>query len=658
MKVNLLGIDTGGTFTDFVHYDGVALRTHKVLSTPAAPEQAILRGVAEMGLDRAGLRVIHGSTIATNAALERKGVKTVYIANRGFKDVLSIGRQARRELYNLQPPLEPPPVPAELCLETGGRLAADGSVLEDLTEEDLASLRAQVEALRPEAVAVNLLFSFLDPRFEERIAAAMPQDVFVSLSSVVLPEYREYERGLCTWLNAYVGPRVQGYLVRLEQELAPGQVAVMRSSGETCAADQAGQEAVHLLLSGPAGGLNAARYVGESAGERRLLTFDMGGTSTDVALIDGNLRLTGRGRIGPWPVGVPMVDMHSIGAGGGSIAYVDAGGALQVGPESAGASPGPACYGAGGTLPTVTDANLVLGRLPHDTALGGSLRLEPQRALDVMTELARQLGLATAEAAAEGVIRLANEHMAGALRVISVQRGIDPRGFALFAFGGAGGMHVCALAEMLAMCRAIVPARAGVLSALGMLVAPAGRQLSRTLGRLLEVGQAGLIEEVLRDLSEQGRGALREEGVADEDIREEPALDLCYRGQSTPLTLPWRDVATAIAGFHQAHERHYGHRLDRPVELVNVRLGLRTAGRELALPESRGVAAPQPRPGRVHGIDGEVPVYQGAELPPGFALPGPALVMEPLATTWITPGWRAETDRQGNLLLERVGRPS
>ena len=657
MKVNLLGVDTGGTFTDFVHYDGASLRTHKVLSTPAAPEQAILQGVAEMGLDRTGLRVIHGSTIATNAALERKGVKTVYIANRGFGDVLSIGRQARRELYNLQPPLQTPPVPAELCLETGGRLGADGSVLEELTAADLATLRARVDELKPEAVAVNLLFSFLDPGFEERIAAAMPEDVFVSLSSRVLPEYREYERGLCTWLNAYVGPRVQGYLARLQQGLVPARIAVMRSSGETCAAAQAGREAVHLLLSGPAGGLNAARFVGETAGERRLLTFDMGGTSTDVALIDGALRLTGRGRIGPWPVGVPMVDMHSIGAGGGSIAYVDAGGALQVGPESAGASPGPACYGAGGTLPTVTDANLVLGRLPPEAALGGSLRLEPQRAQAVMADLARQLGLASAEAAAEGVIRLANEHMAGALRVISVQRGIDPRGCALFAFGGAGGMHVCALADMLAMRRAIVPARAGVLSALGMLVAPAGRQLSRTVGCLLEEGVAGLINETVRDLSARGRRALREEGVEDADIIEVPALDLCYRGQSSTLSLPWQDVVTAIAGFHQVHEQHYGHRLERPVELVNVRLGLCTAGRDLDLALPRGTVPP-PRPGRVQGPGGEVPVYQGGELAPGYTLRGPALVAESLATAWVMPGWQAVTDGLGNLLLEKQDRPS
>jgi len=651
MKLNLLGVDTGGTFTDFVHYDGESVRTHKVLSTPEAPERAILQGVEEMGLARDELQVIHGSTIATNAALEGKGVRTVYIANRGFKDVLTIGRQARRELYNLQPAVTPPPVPPELCLETGGRLAADGSILEDLTADDVAALRARVEELAPEAVAVNLLFSFLDGRFEERIAAAMPGEVFVSLSSRVLPEYREYERGLCTWLNAYVGPRVQGYLARLAQDLAPARILIMRSSGETCAADRAGREAVHLLLSGPAGGLNGARFAGELAGEHRLLTFDMGGTSTDVALVDGAIRLTGRGCIGPWPVGVPMVDMHTIGAGGGSIAYVDAGGALQVGPESAGAAPGPACYGAGGEQPTVTDANLVLGRLPADVALGGSLRLQPQRARAVMGELA----LPSMEAAAAGVIRLANEHMARALRVISVQRGIDPRGFALFAFGGAGGMHVCALAEMLDMHRAVVPARAGVLSALGMLVAPRGRQLSRTVGCLLAETDDAAIRAQLEAMGREGRQALREEGVAAADIIEEPGLALCYRGQSMALDVPWEGIAAAAEAFHREHERHYGHHLEQPVELVNLRLGLRTARRALQLPPLPARGRPRPAFRQVYGLEAEVPVHQRDDLAAATELAGPALIVEPVATTWIAPGWSGRIDVYGNLLLSREG---
>ncbi len=654
MKTNLLGVDTGGTFTDFVHFDGRSLRTHKVLSTPAAPEQAILRGVDEMGIDRRGLRVVHGSTIATNAALERKGVKTAYITNRGLGDVLTIGRQARRELYNLQPRALPEPVPAGLCLETGGRLSAQGEVLEDLTDADLQALARELERLRPEAVAVNLLFSFIDDRFERRIASIVPDGVFLSLSSRVLPEFREYERGITTWLNAYIGPRVQGYLARLEAGLQPGRVSVMRSSGDTCSAGQAGDGAVHLLLSGPAGGLNGARYVGDMAGEQRLMTLDMGGTSTDVALIDGDIRLTGSGRMGPWPVGVPMVDMHTIGAGGGSIAYVDAGGVLQVGPESAGASPGPACYGAGGEAPTVTDANLVLGHLPRAAVLGGGLRLQPERAIEVMTRLAAAMGLATPEEAARGVLRIANEHMARALRVISVQRGVDPRDFALFAFGGAGGMHVCTLAEMLGMSRAVVPGQAGVLSALGMLVAPSGRQLSRTLGRLLEDTDQALIDSEIEQLRARGMAALRDEGVSEAEVTAEAALDLCYRGQSTALTLPGSDPDAAAARFHEAHEQRYGHRLDQPVELVNVRLSLRTAGRRLD-PEPQ-TAGGDPRPIDHQAIDAvteTAPVFERAGLPAGRDIEGPALITDAVATTYIKPDWRVSADRFGNLIARR-----
>jgi len=654
MKMNLLGIDTGGTFTDFVHYDGATLRTHKELSTPEAPEQAILRGVEVMGIAREGLRVIHGSTIATNAALERKGVKTAYVTNRGLGDVLSIGRQARRELYNLQPAPVPPPVPPELCLETGGRLAADGEVLEDLTEADLEELCRAVERLQPEAVAVNLLFSFLDDRFERRIAEAMPEGMFVSVASQILPEFREYERGITTWLNAYLGPRVQGYLRRLEKGLRPGRVAVMRSSGDTCSAGQAGLEAVHLLLSGPAGGLNGARYLGDLAGEPRIMTFDMGGTSTDVALIDGAVRLTGAGCMGPYPVGVPMVDMHTIGAGGGSIAYVDAGGVLQVGPESAGASPGPACYGAGGERPTVTDANLVLGHLPATAVLGGGLALQPQRARAVLRDLAAQLGLDSPEAAARGVIHLANEHMAQALRVISVQRGIDPCDFALLAFGGAGGMHVCALAEMLGLSRAVIPGQAGVLSALGMLVAPGGRQLSRTLGCLLDEITAAAIDNEIEALRRAGLAALAEEGIAADELTPEAALDLCYRGQSTALTLAGSDPVELAARFHDAHEQRYGHRLEQPIELVNVRLSLRTARRELGLPGPASGDDPAPVDEQaVYGLARRTPVYRRDTLPAGWRIHGPVLICDAVATTYLQTGWRAEADVYGNLLVRR-----
>ena len=340
----ILGVDTGGTFTDFVLYDDAALRIHKVLSTPAAPERAILQGIDELGLSArlAQLHLVHGSTVATNAALEGKGVRTLYIGNRGLRDLLTLGRQARAELYNLQPHGASPPVPDELCLETGGRLAADGSVVEPLTDADLAELRAAAKRLAPRAVAINLLFSYRDDRFERAIEAALPSTLFISRSSAVLPETREYERGIATWLNAWVGPLVEGYLQRLQAGLPGAALTVMQSSGETIAAAQAGREAVRMLLSGPAGGLVGARFVAHHAGRERLLTFDMGGTSTDVALVDGELTLTSEGRIGPWPVAVAQADIHTIGAGGGSLAYVDGGGLLQVGPESAGADPGPA----------------------------------------------------------------------------------------------------------------------------------------------------------------------------------------------------------------------------------------------------------------------------------------------------------------------------
>ena len=651
-SIRLLGVDTGGTFTDFVYFDGSEFRVHKVLSTPSSPERAILQGIRDMGLSMEGLRVVHGSTVATNAVLEGKGVRTAYITNRGLGDVLTIGRQARRDIYDLQPPPENPPVPEALCLETGGRLGADGSVVEPLTEADLADLRERLAELAPDAVAINLLFSFLDDAFERSVEAAVPEGIFVSRSSGVLPEYREYERGMATWLNAYVGPLMQGYLARLEEGVTPARLKVMQSHGGTIDAAQAGAHAVQLLLSGPAGGLMGARHVARESACHRLLTFDMGGTSTDVALIDGEIGLTAESEIAGFPVGVPMVDMHTIGAGGGSIAWIDAGGLLQVGPQSAGAAPGPACYGQGGDQPTVTDANLILGHLPQTTRLGGGMPVDVAAARAAMASLAERLGLSV-EAAAEGILRIANEHMAQALRVISVQRGIDPKGFTLMPFGGAGGLHVCALADALGMDRALVPMYGGVLSALGMLVAPPGRQLSRTLqGRVTELSEGG-IEQGFAAMEAEGRASLAEEGVT--GAQAQRALDLRYEGQSSTLTVPWRGLAHVEADFHDAHREAYGHALDMPVELVNLRVGLTGAAPAVHLParaEVDTVAPAERLP--VHGVEESVPVYRRAELPAGLRLPGPVLITEAVATTWIEPGWTAEVDVTGNLLVTRL----
>ncbi len=654
----LLGIDTGGTFTDFVLYRNGQLKIHKVLSTPHAPEQAILQGLADLQLytpaSEMEVYIVHGSTVATNAVLEARGVSTVFISNRGLGDMLTIARQTRRQLYALQPSSSPVPVPPSHCLETGGRLDADGCVVETLTDADVQALVQQVRRLKPRAVAINLLFSYLDDQFEKMIEAALPKEVFVSRSSAVLPEFREYERGMATWLNATVGPLVDGYLRRLDEAVRPAQISVMQSSGGTIAAEQAAKQAVHMLLSGPAGGLAGARFIGEQAGCEGLLTFDMGGTSTDVALIEGDLQLTTEGRIAGWPVAVPMVDLHTIGAGGGSVATLDSGGLLQVGPESAGALPGPACYGQGGQQATVTDANLVLGRLRADAFLGGGMRLDVQAAVEACARLAEPLGM-SAEHLAAGIIRLADEHMVQALRVMSVERGIDPRGLTLVSFGGAGGLHVCALAEALGMQQALVPVHAGVLSALGMLVAPRERRLSQTRISLL----ADMDEQELRaefeGLIQQGQTALIDEGVAINTIEIQRSLDLRYRGQSYTLNIPWQDRAASKQAFHQQHETRYGHRLALAVELVNIRVALQSPAAELPL-ERPGAAQPGKAQTKIQmaGLAVPVPVYTRLSLATGQRLTGPLLITETVSTTYVAPGWVCEIDVFGNLIVGRV----
>jgi len=650
----LLGVDTGGTFTDFVWFDGARLTIHKVLSTPDAPERAILQGIRELGLDGQDYHLVHGSTVATNAVLEGKGVRTVYITNHGLADVLSIGRQARRELYNLQPQAEPPPVAPELCLETGGRTGADGRVVEPLEADDIEALVVSVQQLQPQAVAINLLFSYLDDSFERRIEAALPAGLFVSRSSSVLPGQGEYERGIATWLNAWVGPCVEGYVQRLQQAVQPAPVHVMQSSALTVAAAQAARRAVNLLLSGPAGGLMGALRIGECVGRRRLLSFDMGGTSTDVALLDGRVNLTSEGHVGRWPVAVPMVDMHTIGAGGGSIARVDAGGMLAVGPGSAGADPGPACYGRGGRLATVTDANLVLGRLRPAAFLGGNMQLDTVAAEQVIEQLAAQMAVPPQQAA-QGVVDLANEHMAQALRVISVQRGIDPAGYTLTAFGGAGGLHVCALAEVLGMRQALVPVHSGVLSALGMLVAPRGRQLSHSVNGLLREQRAAGLQQRFAALAARGRAELIEEGVQEDAIQEACSLDLRYHGQGYTLNVPFHeDLEQVAADFTRAHRQRFGHTLEVAPELVNLRLALSAGGSDFTLQGGAAGAAGAPAEQvEVAGCDGPVPVWRREVMDIDRPYPGPLLVTDAVATTWVAPGWEVLRHSSGCLLLER-----
>jgi N-methylhydantoinase A len=663
----ILGVDTGGTFTDFVLLSetgplGASLQTHKVLSTPDAPERAILQGISEMGLADAvaagQVSIIHGSTVATNAALEGKGVATAFITNRGFRDILTIARQTRPALYQLETPPIVPPVPRKLCLEADGRIDARGQELVGLNAANLQELVETLNQERPASVAISLLFCFLDPRHEQGLAEYLEANLdyapFITASHDVLPEYREYERGIATWLNATLGPLVRDYILRLQAGTAPSSLSVMQSSGGTIDAQQASRKSVNLLLSGPAGGLAAVRYLSEITGEKQLMTFDMGGTSTDVALVDGELTLTTEGRIGDYPVAVPMVDMHTIGAGGGSIAQVDAGGLLQVGPRSAGANPGPACYGQGGQLATVTDANLVLGRLQADAFLGGTMTLDIEASRQALAPIASALSL-TIEEAALGIIRVANEHMARALRVISVARGHAPGNFRLCCFGGAGGLHICALADAMGMNAAMVPVNAGVLSAKGMFLAPVERQLSRTNQTLLKDVDEAELDQLYTDLETAGVAQLQAEGITRADIRMQRSADCRYAGQSSTLTIPWQDRDSTEETFHQRHQQRYGHRLDTEVELVNLRLAARHDKPAPVLASFKAdPVKDEPRFATLVGIDQPVPLVLRSALPAGQTLAGPALITEHNATTWLAPGWTATPDTWGNLMLHRV----
>jgi N-methylhydantoinase A len=671
-RIPLLGIDTGGTFTDLVLLDEEGgLRQCKVLSTPDDPSRAIGEGLRRLGLDEAPVRITHGTTVGTNAVLEGKGSRVAYVTSRGFADVLALGRQQRREIYRLCQPPVAAPVPEERCLEIATRAAADGELLERADDAELEALRGRLRELGAEAVAVNLLFSFLCPAEEERIAALLGDEFFVSLSSRVLPEIREYERGIATWLNASVGPVISRYLTRLTRQHPRARISVMQSSGSTVEAEQAADQAVRLLLSGPAGGIAAAQLLGRTCGRPRMMTLDMGGTSTDVALLDGEIPLTSDSRIGPWPLTVETVDIHTIGAGGGSVARVDEGGLLLVGPESAGADPGPACYGRGGRLATVTDANLVLGRLPRDTLLGGYLPLDRGAAERALDRLADRMGCDRGAAAA-GVVRVANEHMARALRVISVERGHDPRNYLLTCFGGAGGLHACELADLLGIRSVMLPALAGVLSAQGMLASRPGRDLSRAVLEPLDRVSLEALESQFAELELEAREQLAQEGVPPRSLEVQRRVELRYRGQSQGIVMGYgtreRGDSPAAgeleAAFHAAHRRATGHELAYPVELVNLRLSLRGPAPISELrpapaggaDSGRGAGPAQQEPGS-DGPD-QVPVFRREELQHGAFVSGPAIVLDEVATAWVAAGWRACLDEWRNLVMERPARPA
>ncbi|MFQ5926437.1 MAG: hydantoinase/oxoprolinase family protein [Terriglobia bacterium] len=685
-----LAIDTGGTFTDCVFLRKGRLEILKVFSTPRNPAQAIARAVNEiLAREPPGTSVAltHGTTVGTNTLLERKGARIALVTTAGFEDLLVIGRQARARLYDFFFPLLDPLVPASRRLGARERVAADASILTPLAPAELRRLLRRLRRLRPEAVALCLLFSFAQPAHERRIARALRRAGFpVSASHEIHPEFREYERTATVAANAYLVPVLGRYLAEIERRLprpalqntpslrAPArgrktsvQVRVMQSSGGAISARVAAQQPVRTILSGPAGGVVGARYVGELSGFDRLISFDMGGTSTDVALIDGGLATTNEGSVAAVPIAVPMLDIHSVGAGGGSIAWFDRGGALRVGPQSAGADPGPICYGRG-TGPTVTDAHLVLGHLDPEQFLGGTVRLDPARARRFMKRAAGKSFASLADFAA-GLLAVANATMEKAIRVISVERGHDPRQFTLVAFGGAGGLHACELAAALGIRRVLVPKFPGALSALGIFRSDVVKDYVHTV--MLPVTHkkrtGALLRRRFRALARQARAALRGEGFPPARHRLEHALDLRYRGQAYELTVPF--TPDFDRDFHRAHHSRYGYAdPERPIEVVNIRLralgGVDKSGlkRQPAANSSPRAAhyrrAPvvfhQPGPA-VSGTARATDFYRRERLRAGNRLRGPAVIAEYSATTLVPPGWRARVDAYENLLLEPTG---
>ncbi len=652
-----LGVDTGGTFTDFVVLDDDGIRVHKVLSTPEAPERAILQGIRELGLEAAmqagHIHMVHGSTVATNAALENKGVPVAWVTNAGFEDILTIGRQARRTLYDFRQAAEAPPVPRSHCIGVAARMDARGQEVVALSADEVAAVIAAVRDLGVRAVAICFLFSWQNPEHEQRLAEALRRalpDVFVCASHEVLPEIQEYERGMATWMNAWLGPVVRGYLQRLRDAVAPSRVDIMQSSAGVGDVDQVADRAVNLLLSGPAGGLAAAQAVQRQLALPGMLTFDMGGTSTDVAMLQEGLTLTRDGRIRDWPVAVPMVDMHTIGAGGGSLIWLDAGGMLQVGPESAGALPGPACYGRGGMQPTITDAHVVLGTLPAFTRLGGHMTVDVDAARRAFAPLAAAMQT-DVETVAAGALAIATEHMAQALRVISLYRGHDPRAYALCCFGGAGGLHVCDLAEALGMQRAVVPEMAGVLSALGMLAAPREYVLTHSVNQPWPPDEQtrSRMRELRETLVETGRRRL---GHPEAEVR--VRLHLRYVGQTHALVVPADDWSAVSERFREAHQSAYGFVMNRPIECVSMEVAVREASPSLTWPVTV-VPGRTPQFQTVHGQARPVPVWPRQALAPGQTLSGPAIVTDAVGTLWLKPGWILARHALGHLQLRRDG---
>ena len=660
-----VGVDTGGTFTDFVFEQDGQIQLFKIPSTPSDPSLAIRQGLEKIRVPLSHIEVVHGTTVGTNALLQRRGARTALITTAGFEDVLEIGRQARPELYNLNAVKPPPLVPDELRFGVTERVVASGEILEPLNEKDLDALVRKLKRENIESLAVSFLFSFLHPQHEELVEKRMGAlGVPVSISSRILPEYREYERTSTVVINAYLQPLMGRYLKQLTKHDEQGSslnLRVMQSSGGSISAEMAAVEPVRTILSGPSGGGVGALRVAQAAGLQNIITFDMGGTSTDVALCAGGvIRTTNEAIVAGVPVAVPVMDIHTVGAGGGSIARVDEGGSLRVGPESAGADPGPACYGRS-LLPTVTDAHVVLGHFGGGGLLGGEFKLDADRAREAMQQLANDLSKAAGKrvsvvTAAEGVLSVANTNMERALRHISVERGHDPRQFALLPFGGAGGLHAVELARALRVPLVIAPQAPGALSAVGVMVADVIKDQSRTVMLAHGSKQIGKLAKVFAEMEHEAAAVLRAEGFTRSKQRHERSLSMRYRGQSFELEVT-ETTGDLAASFHRAHRERYGYaQEDNEIEIVSARLrslGLVPKLPVTKIPVSRGTAKPHGSTiAYFGGRKQNVNIYRRDELRGGVKLKTPCIVTEYSATTLIPAGARARIDTHGNILIE------
>ena len=684
--MRVVGVDIGGTFTDFMLYDPESggVHVHKVPSTPAEPEQAMVSGLTQLCAD-AGLAVgdvtgvFHGTTVATNAVLQHEGAVAGMITTRGFRDIVHIGRHQRPLHYSV---LQDIPWQAQPFVRRRHRKVVTERIVpptgEILTPLDEDEVRAAARALLDEgveAVAVCFLFSYLNPEHERRAAAIVREempDAFVTTSADIFPQFREFERFTTATMSAFVGPKTGNYLDRLatslESEGVEGELHVMMSSGGVASVHTAAERPVTLLLSGPAAGILGGQWAGALAGRRRLITFDMGGTSADIGIVteDGVSEASARDTwVGGYPLLVPMLDVHAIGAGGGSIAYVDEGGAFRVGPRSAGASPGPACYGTGGQEPTISDAHVVLGRLDPERFLGGRMKLDREAAVEVVQKLADQLGLSLLEAA-EGILTIANSNMARAIRSRTIEKGHDPREFALVAFGGAGPLHAAEVADSLEIPEVLVPPHPGITSAGGLLTSDLKYDQMRTVFQLQGSVDADRLNRELDALESELRGWLERDGVPAADVEVTRALDCRYVGQGYELRVALDDgpfTEAALDRFHVLHEREYGSAYGDPIEIVNARV--RAIGRRPAL-ESLPVATggfEEAFVGESEGVfrvEGSLQAlqtrfYDRTLLPVDETIPGPAVVFHLDTTTVVPPGWDVTADASGNLILKKVG---